>query len=114
MSQPRSLNPSQPALMVTHGQREKISLMDRIKRFLRDENTKGYLYISPWFIGFILFGLAPMLTAVYNSFTNTTLLKSGNWVGWKNYQQLFTNDPVFWDSITNMVRYLVLAVPLLI
>src|ERR1700694_77286 len=53
----------------------------------RIEIRWGYLFLSPWLIGFVLFTAGPMLFSLYLSFTNYDLL-NGNiptWIGPKNY-----------------------------
>jgi ABC-type sugar transport system permease subunit len=116
MSQSRLIKQSnnQAVLLRNPDRPTQRSLGERIRRFLRNENNKGLLFISPWFIGFILFGLMPLLTAVGNSFTTATLFKPGAWVGLQNYQQILTKDKTFADALSNMVRYLLLSIPLII
>ena len=60
-----------------------------IRRFLRKEKVAGYLFISPWIIGFLAFQLYPLVDTAYNSFTKLGLFGPPEWVGWQNYQQLF-------------------------
>jgi ABC-type sugar transport system permease subunit len=100
--------------VLTQVQPMKRSLGQRFKHFLRNENSKGYLFISPWFIGFLLFGLIPLGTAVKNSFTTATLFKPGAWVGLQNYVQILSTDKIFGVATTNMLRYLALSIPLVI
>ncbi|MFV0430936.1 MAG: carbohydrate ABC transporter permease [Alphaproteobacteria bacterium] len=61
---------------------------------------KGYYFIAPFFIMFILFGLFPILYTLYLSFTF-----SDGWgfefVGLENYIRLVTNDPRFLRAIKN-------------
>jgi ABC-type sugar transport system permease subunit len=61
----------------------------------------GYLFIAPFVITFLIFGLYPIYNTFYLSFTDTTLLSSeSNWVGLKNFQRLFADD-VFMDAVKN-------------
>ena len=61
----------------------------------------GYLFIAPFIIAFLLFGLYPIYYMFYLSFTDTTLLSSeANMVGLKNFQRLFADD-VFMDAVKN-------------
>ena len=46
------------------------------------------------------------------SFTDYSGLGSANWVGFENYQKIFTEDPLFWQSLWNTLFYTVFAVPL--
>ncbi|HVU65849.1 MAG TPA: sugar ABC transporter permease [Ktedonobacteraceae bacterium] len=78
-----------------------------IRRFFRKEKVAGYLFISPWLIGFLAFQLYPLLDTVYNSFTKLGLFGPPQWVGLQNYQQLFTIDDDFRLALGNMVLYVV-------
>ena len=61
----------------------------------------GYLFIAPFVIGFLLFGLYPVLNTIYLSFTDTTLLSSEvNLVGLKNFERLFA-DNFFLKAVKN-------------
>jgi multiple sugar transport system permease protein len=76
---------------------------------LSKEAVAGYLFISPWIIGFLAFNLYPLLDTVYNSFTKLGLFGLPQWIGLKNYQQLFTQDPSFNKAIVNMLIYVLAA-----
>lgn len=94
------------------GQRTNAKAMRRVnplRRFLRKEAVAGYLFISPWIIGFLLFFLYPLVDTFYNSFTKLGLFGSAQWIGFQNYTELFTKDPIFLQSCFNMVIYVVLT-----
>jgi multiple sugar transport system permease protein len=76
------------------------------------EKATPYLFLSPWIIGLIVFSLGPILLSLYFSFTNFNLLQSPQWVGFKNYQNIFTNDPLFYTSLRVTFSYLLMAVPI--
>src|SRR6266700_4450834 len=80
-----------------------------IRRILRKEGVSGYLFISPWIIGFLLFYLYPLLDTIYNSFTVYKLFGDPQWIGLKNYQHLLFHDPVFVDACLHMVLYVLIA-----
>lgn len=71
----------------------------------------GYLFISPWLLGFIFLTLGPILYSVYLSFTSATLLSPPRWIGIENYQRMFTEDPLFTKSLWNTIYYVLIAVP---
>ncbi|MBR4748012.1 MAG: sugar ABC transporter permease [Abditibacteriota bacterium] len=79
-------------------------------RFKR--NLAGYLFIAPWLIGFLVFTVGPFISSIYLSFTRYDVLSSPVWIGLVNYQELFTNDPVFWKSLWITIKYALIAVPL--
>ena len=68
-------------------------------KFKRD--YYGYVFIAPFIIAFLIFGLYPVYNTLYLSFTDTTLLGGeGNFVGLKNFQRLFADD-VFMNTVKN-------------
>jgi cellobiose transport system permease protein len=64
------------------------------------KNRSAYLFISPFFIGFAIFGLYPMLYSVYLSFNTFKFRAPIVWVGLENYKDILT-DHNFLVSITN-------------
>lgn len=55
----------------------------------------GYIFISPWLIGFFTLTLWPILQSFYLSFTYYDLLSSPEWIGTANFRDIFTDDPDF-------------------
>ena len=65
------------------------------------KNYYGYLFIVPFIIGFLIFGLYPVYNTLALSFTDTTLMsKTANVVGLKNFERLFADD-VFLNAVKN-------------
>jgi cellobiose transport system permease protein len=59
----------------------------------------GYLFIAPFIIGFLLFGLYPIYNTLALSFTNTTIMSSkAEFIGFQNFERLFADD-FFWTAI---------------
>ncbi|GIO38766.1 ABC transporter permease [Paenibacillus antibioticophila] len=77
-----------------------------------DAPIAGYLFISPWLIGFIGLTAYPLLLSLYYSFTNYTLLRPIERVGTKNYVNIFTSDPKFEESLRATFQYVIASVPL--
>ena len=71
----------------------------------RREEIEGYLYISPWLMGFTIFVLGPMVAAAYLSLTRYNLFESPQFVGLDNYVYMFTEDELFWDSLGRTLYY---------
>jgi len=65
-----------------------------------NKHRSAYLFISPFFIGFAVFGLYPMLYSIYLSFTQYKFRAPSLWVGLGNYQDIL-GDPTFWVSLKN-------------
>ncbi len=65
------------------------------------KDNYGYLFITPFVIAFLIFGLYPVYNTLYLSFTDTTLMSpTANWVGLKNFRLLFS-DQVFLNAVKN-------------
>jgi ABC-type sugar transport system permease subunit len=69
-----------------------------------------YLYILPFFLLFIAFGVFPLLYAFRLSFTRWHGIGTPAFIGLSNYTFLLT-DSRFWESILNSVILWVLIVP---
>ncbi|HRV93940.1 MAG TPA: sugar ABC transporter permease [Anaerolineae bacterium] len=68
-------------------------------KFKRDHY--GYIFIAPFIIAFLIFGLYPVYNTFYLSFTDTTLLGGdANFVGLTNFTRLFA-DNVFMKAVKN-------------
>ena len=76
-----------------------------LRRIFRSEALRGYLFISPWLLGFLALGLWPLLDTVYNSFTKYNLFNTPVWIGLQNYEAIFLHDPVFAQISLNMAWY---------
>src|SRR5512147_2096636 len=76
------------------------------------EVIAGYLFISPWLIGFILLKLVPILTAFYFSFTDFYMLRpeETRFIGLENYAQ-FLRDPNAGASLFGSLGYFLVVVP---
>ncbi|MGQ7884158.1 carbohydrate ABC transporter permease [Paenibacillus sp. WC2504] len=72
----------------------------------------GYLFISPWLLGFLLLTLWPMIQSMYYSFTKYTLLDAPEWIGLRNYERIFADDEIFRQSLKITILFVVLSVPI--
>lgn len=72
----------------------------------------GYVYITPWIIGFTALVFGPMMASLYLSLTDYSLLNSPTFLGFDNYVTAFTADPVFYTSVGNTLYYVGLGVPI--
>lgn len=77
----------------------------------RREAIEGYLFISPWVFGFLIFTAGPMLASLVLSFTKWGLIDTPTFVGFDNYVKM-VNDPLVWHSLMVTLRYTILTVPL--
>jgi multiple sugar transport system permease protein len=76
------------------------------------EALAGYLFISPWIVGFLVFTLGAMVYSLVISFSRYNLANNRiRPAGWSNYANLF-EDPRVIISLRNTLFYAVMAVPL--
>ncbi|GAE32722.1 carbohydrate ABC transporter permease [Halalkalibacter hemicellulosilyticus] len=66
----------------------------------RKTSLSAYIFISPFFILFAIFGLFPMIFSFYLSFFRWDGLSPMTFSGLRNFEFIFT-DPVFYSSIYN-------------
>nr|WP_225442836.1 sugar ABC transporter permease [Paenibacillus lycopersici] len=72
----------------------------------------GYVFISPWLIGFLFLTLWPIAQSFYLSFTEYSLLDAPVWTGTANYANIFTNDSTFTKSLSVTFVFVLVSVPL--
>lgn len=77
----------------------------------RKEAIAGYIAISPWLLGFLIFQLVPILAALYISSTEWRILSVPEFIGLRNFDKLLFNDDLFWQSIKVTVIYVIFRVP---
>lgn len=81
----------------------------------KQEARAALVFVLPFFIGFIIFGLAPFFYALYISFMDFNSFKSLDsleWSGLSNYKAIL-NDSVAVSSYFKSFYYTILYVPLL-
>src|SRR5690606_17266901 len=86
----------------------------RLRTHSAREATAGYLFLSPWLIGFFFFGLYPMGMSLYYSLCRYDVLRVPQYIGLENYSALLTADPYFGLAVWNTLVYTVLRTPLAI
>jgi ABC-type sugar transport system permease subunit len=79
----------------------------------RREAMWGWVFISPWIIGFILLTAIPMIATFVFTFTNIRLFQEEplRFVGLANYQEMLS-DPRTWDALLVTFRYAAFSLPL--
>lgn len=77
----------------------------------RKENAAGWLWVSPWVIGFAAFMLLPAAMSLYYSFTEYPMLEAPVWVGFENYTRML-GDSRFWQAVWNTAWYAAVTIPL--
>jgi cellobiose transport system permease protein len=89
--------------------RKRSSLREETKQALA-----GYLYISPFFILFAIFGLFPILFSFYLGFQKWNGFGEMEFVGLRNFSFIL-EDPLFWKSLSNtMIMWVMGTLPQLL
>src|SRR3712207_4261093 len=70
----------------------------------RIEERRFWVFLIPWIIGFLAFGLGPLVGSAVLSLTNYSLLSAPSFIGIANYERLFT-DPLFYTTMINTVYF---------
>lgn len=90
----------------------------RRKRMSREKKRRlcGYVFLSPWLIGFPLFMLFPLFSNLVLSFgkiTEVIGLKI-SFVGWTNYRRLFVESTEFLPAFINTLKITLLWTPFIV
>src|SRR5436305_12264709 len=78
----------------------------------REQVFWAYVFLLPWMIGMVVFILGPILFSLGLSFFNYTLGREATFVGLQNWIRAFTQDELFWPSISRTFLYTAFVVPL--
>lgn len=80
----------------------------------RSRQIWGFIFLSPWIIGFVAFTAFPIVASLILSFTNFNLNDARNiqWIGFDNYDRLLNRDPLIGVSLMATLRFSVIALPL--
>ena len=84
----------------------------RLSATKRRQNLYGYLFLTPWLIGFFGLFVGPGLYSLFLTFTKYDVLSSPTFIGVKNYVDMFTKDDLFWPSLGRTAYYAGVSVPL--
>ncbi len=89
--------------------KKKLALSDTA-RSIRVHKTM-YLFLLPYAVLFITFYVLPMITSIYFSFTNYNILEKPDFIGARNYLNLFLEDDVFTTAVKNTFLIAIITGP---
>lgn len=87
------------------------------KRFKKNPENTGYLFILPWLAGFIGLTVFPIIYSFYLSFFDVTITTEGiqtRSAGLSNYQTAVTSDIEFINRMVAFLREIIVSVPLIV
>jgi multiple sugar transport system permease protein len=67
----------------------------------------GRLFVAPNLLAVAVFMLFPLGFSLYMSFQSWDVFSPPKFVGWANFEQLFTSDPLFLIAVRNTIVYTV-------
>jgi multiple sugar transport system permease protein len=67
--------------------------------------------LAPALLGLAVFFVYPLLASIYYSFTRYDLVSDPQWIGLRNYEYLFTQDPNVWTAALNTLWFVAIMVP---
>ena len=76
----------------------------RRARLFLSLNLGGYLFLLPALVIFALFVWYPLMLGFVMSFQNVDMINPAAWVGWTNYQRVFS-DPLFAVAWRNTLAF---------
>jgi ABC-type sugar transport system permease subunit len=79
---------------------------------LRRNNRIGYLFIAPSIVGFFLYVAYPLVMGAYYALTKWNGVTTPQFIGFDNFVYMFTQDPLFWNTVLNTLVFAVVSVPL--
>lgn len=79
--------------------------------YFRAQWWAGYIFCSPWLLGFIVFGGGPLLFSVLMSFCDYDIINKAQWIGLENYRWMLFHDELVPIAVRNTL-YMALGIPL--
>ena len=70
----------------------------RSRRRSSDFRTAA-MFLAPSFVGMMIFLVGPLLASLWLSFTNWQVIGETRFIGFANYANLATRDPIFWQVL---------------
>ncbi|MBX3061735.1 MAG: sugar ABC transporter permease [Anaerolineae bacterium] len=79
---------------------------------LQRQRVWGWVFLSPWIVGFFLFTFFPIVASLIFSFTEFSITNGEpiKWVGLQNWSKLFT-DPLALTAMNVTVRLMLMSIP---
>jgi len=86
----------------------------RLKRFFKTvwDYRLSYLFIAPFLFCFLAFIFVPVVLAALLSFTYYNALEPPRFIGWQNFQYLFSQDLIFLKyALPNTIKFALIVGP---
>lgn len=90
----------------------RLSTGAKIGRLARKEERVAFLFLLPWFVGLLAFLAIPVVWSAWVSMSDEMMLRPGQFVGLRNYVEMFRNDPLFRQALLVTAKWVLLTTPL--
>lgn len=101
-------------LLTSAARDEARAASDRTSSVRLRRNLTGWLFIAPVVFGVVAFQFFPILVSLGASLTDWTGLSTPEFVGFANFVELFTGDPLFLQTLLNTTYFTLATIPLTI
>jgi len=81
-------------------------------KLFNKKNLTIFAFTSPWVIGFLSFGIYPIIISFYYSLCQYDVLREPMFIGLENYRTILYEDAYFWKTIWNTLYYTIFRVPI--
>lgn len=81
-------------------------------KLFNKKNLTIFAFTSPWVIGFLSFGIYPIIISFYYSLCQYDVLREPMFIGLENYRTIIYEDAYFWKTIWNTLYYTIFRVPI--
>ena len=81
-------------------------------KLFNKKNLTIFAFTSPWVIGFLSFGIYPIIISFYYSLCQYDVLREPMFIGLENYRTILYEDAYFWKTIWNTFYYTIFRVPI--
>ena len=90
--------------------RNKVVNVEKKKKSI-ERQYMGWVFITPWILGFLIFKFYPMMSSLVLSFSDYHMFQGISKWGFDNYRQIFANEDIC-KSLIVTFKYAFLTVPL--
>ena len=86
-------------------------MLAQVSPLKRREWLAATIFLAPNMIGLTVFIVIPVIAGFVISFTDWDMLSAPEFIGFDNYVELLTDDPLFWLTLKNTVVYSLFVIP---
>jgi multiple sugar transport system permease protein len=92
---------------------ERARVRPKMTEKQRRRAVQGYLFLSPWLLGFFAFTALPIVISIGLAFARYSVLRAPEFIGLQNFRHaLLGGDKLLWPAIGKSFYYALLSVPL--